>query len=95
MKTAELAVQMHVDLFGVNHGAAEPLRPVSDSRHIIMFPIPHWSIDIFLISSQNCDELNSLHRMFSKMMTSNSAREYSIRPDGSRSNLLFNVVFYP
>lgn len=96
-KQQSILSKWHMDLlFGANHGAAEPLRPVSD-RHIITFPIPDRSNDIFLISSQNWDELNRLYRefsgVFSKMMTSNSAREYSIRPDGSRSNLLFNVVF--
>lgn len=68
-----------------------------EGRRIISFPIPDRAIDIFLISSENWDDLNSLHHVFSgvfsKMMTSNSAREYSIRPDGSRSNLLFNIVF--
>lgn len=67
----------------VSHGAAKPLRPVLD-RHIITFPILDRFIDIFLIPSRTWDELNSLHRIFlevfSKMMTSNGAREYSIRP---------------
>lgn len=39
--------------FRVNHGAAKPSRPVSDSPHLITFPHLDSSIDIFLITSQN------------------------------------------
>lgn len=96
-KQHSLLPQWHMDLlFRANHGAAKPSRPVSGAPHLITFSHPDSSIDIFLITSQNGGELNSLRSVFfpvfSKMMTSNTAREYSVQPDGSRTNLLFNVL---